>query len=69
MDYVHESLNSRGSPKSIWKEVAEGDQRNLNIEKEDILVRNKWKRLIMGTRRIVKIVMVNVPDDFLFWLT
>jgi len=49
MDFVVEGVRPRGKPKRTWKKVVEGDMKSLKLNKEDALVRSKWRRLIRGT--------------------
>ena len=49
MDFVVEGVRPRGRPKRTQKEVVKGNMKSLKLNKEDALVRSKWRRLVSGT--------------------
>ena len=46
MEYEVEGFRSRGRPKRTWQEVVQKDCQARNLNKEDVMDRGKWKKLI-----------------------
>ena len=46
MEYEVEGSRPRGRPKRTWKEVVQKDCQARNLNKEDVIDRGRWKKLI-----------------------
>jgi len=46
MEYEVEGSRPRGRPKRTWKQVVQKDCQACNLNKEDAMVRGRWKKLI-----------------------
>jgi len=46
MEYEVEGSRPRGRPKRTWKEVMQKDCKARNLNKEDAMDRDRWKKLI-----------------------
>jgi len=46
MEYEVEGPRPRGRPKRTWKEVVQKDCQARNLNKEDVMDRGRWKKLI-----------------------
>ena len=47
MEYIVEGRRPVGRPRKTWLESVEADMAELEIDKEDVNDRNKWRRNIM----------------------
>jgi len=46
MEYEVEGSRPRGRPKGTWREVVQKDCQARNLNREDAMDRNRWKKLI-----------------------
>jgi len=46
MEYEVEGSRPRGRPKRTWREIVQEDCQALNLNKEDAVLRGRWKKLI-----------------------
>ena len=46
MEYEEEGSRPRGRPKRTWKEVVQKDCQTRNLNREDVMDRGRWKKLI-----------------------
>jgi len=46
MEYEVEGSRPRGRPKRTWKEVVQKDCQACNLNREDAMDCNRWKKLI-----------------------
>jgi len=46
MEYEVEDSRLRGRPKRTWREVVQEDCQAHNLNKEDAMDRDRWKKLI-----------------------
>jgi len=46
MEYEIEGSRPRGRPKRTWKEVVQNDCQARNLNKEDAVDHDRWKKLI-----------------------
>ena len=50
MEYEVEGLRPRGRPQKTWKEVVREDCQARKLNKEDAMVRCKWRKVIKEVR-------------------
>jgi len=46
MEYEVEGSRPKGRPKKTWQEVVRKDSQARNLNKEDVMDRGRWKKLI-----------------------